>query len=202
MREDRSRIENLVAQNDSLERELDEVRITMLEEVYQLKGVVDSLEITRRTEQLSVRKLRTSGETAQKFAEVFSEVAGASNWGVHEIYDEENDIEIEYISIPSMFIETFIIDHQNAKSLLEQRSTLQSIVQLQDSVLVLSDSMQALELANRTAYREGYEAAFGIYEKTVDDYVAELKKPAFDVDLGSVGLLVGSFAIGVLVGGL
>ena len=198
LRAEKETIEALVARNDSLKDELLSARLDILSRVDHLQDIVDSLELLRDEERLTVRKLRRTEDLQKKFVETFPEVA-SSDWGIHEIYNEEFDISIEYISIPSRFIETFIIQHDEAKNLLAQRDTLQTMANLQRQVNVLSDSVITLETASRTAYQEGYNEAFIVYEDVVDRYVKELEKPQFSFSAANIGLLLGSFAVGVAV---
>ena len=49
-------------------------------------------------------------ELKQRLLENFPE-SGGSDWGVKDVFNEENGIEIEYLLVPLWFSETFIIDH-------------------------------------------------------------------------------------------
>lgn len=165
-----------VSQRDSVENML-QVRVGNLQvEADTLRVRVAELEEIRKEMQLSVRRLRRKEDLQARFIEAFPEMA-ASDWGITDVYNDVEDVYIEYLLIPIWFSETFIINHQNAESYKAQRSSLQMLDSLQIEVIALQDSILHLEQANRIAFQTGYNEAFAKYETLNGKYIDLLQKP-------------------------
>jgi hypothetical protein len=200
LREQRDSILRVVARNDSLQAELMAVRAGFEEERGRLLAQVDSAEQRRATEQLTVRRLRRRADLQARLNQTFPEVA-ASDWGVREIWNEQEQIGIEYLLVPVGFTETFIIDHQNSLAYESQRDTLRSVVQLDSRIISLQDSVFSLERSSRSAFQTGYDQAFTLYQTLNERYIDELRKPRFSLGVkGGIATMAGTFALGVLIG--
>jgi hypothetical protein len=200
LREQRDSVLTIVSANDSLQRELSAVRATMGAEVERLEGVVLRLESERQGQQLSVRMISSKPDLQARLRRTFPEMSD-SEWAVTDVYDEENDVGIEYLRVPLWFAETFIVDHQNAESYKAQADTSASVINLQKRISALQDSVFALERDSRQAYQNGYEAAYTRYEVLNGDYIRLLKQPRVSLGWkGGVGTMLGTFGLGMLVG--
>jgi hypothetical protein len=162
-----------------------------------LKDKVSQLEEERKGAQLSVRKLRKDEDLQKKFIDTFPEIAG-SDWGIQDVYNEEVDLEIQYLLVPLWFSETFIIDHQNSKSYKEQTGLLHSVDSLRLNVIALQDTVLRLEKEKSGAYRTGYNSAYTEYTKLNEDYIKELRKPDFGLPQWTA--IVGGIGVGFLIG--
>ena len=178
LRSQRDSIKVVVAIRDSMQRVIQGIIKDNQVEADSLKDKVGQLEEERKEAQLSVRKLRKDEDLQNKFIETFPEIAG-SDWGVQEVHNEEADLDIEYLLVPLWFSETFIIDHQNSKSYKKQTGLLYTVDSLRINVIALQDSVLRLEEEKSSAYKNGYDIAYGEFEDLNDKYINELKKPTF-----------------------
>ncbi len=198
MRSMRDSLETVVAFRDSIEKILT-LQIDMYkDEADILREHVDLLEQERKEKQLSVRRLRKKEDLQQRLRQTFPEMA-ESDWGITEVLNEEYNIKIEYLLIPLWFSETFIIDHQNAESYLQQKHKLLAVDSLNQSIITLQDSVIVLEKLNREAYQNGYEYAYAKYDSLTTEYIQELKRGRIDWLWPGVGILAGS-AVGYVIG--
>ena len=196
----RDSIYALVARKDSLQEILQEEVINLQGEATLLRKQVAALEEERKQQQLQVRQMRKKEDLQKKLSKTYPEM-GKEPWGVTEAYDSENDVSIEYFMIPLWFTETFIIEHQNSENYKKQRDKLLTLDSLQAAVITLKDSVYRLEIEKSLAYKAGYDTAYSKYTALNEKYIELLQKPP-SVDLGfpSWGTIVGSAAVGVLVG--
>jgi len=189
-----------VTKRDSLQRELQTEVSDLRSAADTLRAHVFELEQERAENQLTVRNLRRKEDLQQRFRETFPEVA-SSDWGVTEVFNENANLDIEYLLTPLWFAETFIIDHQNAKSFEAQRDTLMVLDSLQTQVIALQDTIFRLEEKNKLAYQDGYNEAFTKYEVLNGKYIELLQKPPqVSMGLPSWGTILLSTAGGVILG--
>ena len=196
----RDSIAAVVAVKDSIQKEL-ELQVTGLQtEANILRQEVDSLENLRRREQLKVRLLRKKEDLQDKFMQTFPEIA-YSDWGVTEVYNEAEQISIQYLMVPLWFAETFIIDHQNSLSYQKQKDKLLLVDSLQTAIVQVKDSLRILEMEKGLAYKKGYDEAYAKYEDINKRYIKLLQKPP-QVKIGfpGWGTVLGATAAGVVVG--
>jgi hypothetical protein len=200
LRASRDSIKAVVSLKDSMQVLLT-TQVKQLEsETSRLRIEVQDLEEEREKNQLTVRNIRKKEDLQNRLAETFPEMA-QSDWGVTEVYNEEADIGIEYLLVPLWFSETFIIDHQNSISYLEQRDKLQMVDSLNQEVIVLQDSLFTLEREKAEAYQMGYEEAFTKYEDINTKYIELLEQPpSINFGFPKWGVIGASIGAGVLVG--
>jgi len=165
-----------------------------------LRDTVRQLEVSRQAAVLSIRRLRQTSELQARVAAVFPEVARSSRWGIMELYDEEERVSLEYIVFPAWFAETFLIDHENALNYKQQVGKLAAVDTLNMRVITLKDSVLVLEQQKSAAFRAGYDSAYTKYEALNADYIAHLKNPKVGIKFPGWLALVGSAAVGVVVG--
>ena len=200
LRMQRDTILTIAAVNDSLQRELSFQRAGMEAEADRLRDRITQLEAGRVADQLTVRQLRRKEDLQARLERTFPEMA-ASDWGVTEVFNEENDVGVEYLLVPLWFSETFLIDHQNSVAFQTQVDTLRALNGLLEQVSVLQDSVLVLERGTRAAYERGYNDAYTRYEALNRDYIALLRQPRFSLGVpGGVGALAGSIGAGFLLG--
>lgn len=200
LRSSRDSIKAVVSLKDSIQSLL-RIQVNQLNmQANTLRKQVDQLEEDRAKEQLTVRKIHKKKDLQDKLVKTFPEMA-QSDWGVTEVYNEENQIGIEYLLIPLWFSETFIIDHQNSLSYLKQRDKLLTVDSLRQTVDVLQDSLFTLEQQKANAYKAGYDEAYAKYEALNEDYVQLLKHPP-SIKLGfpKWGVVAAGVGAGVLIG--
>jgi hypothetical protein len=198
--EQRDSILSVVARNDSLQRELSYVRTALESEADMLRERIVMLETERVEAQLTVRRLQRSDELQARFASTFPEMA-ASNWGVTEVVDEEEGVGIEYLMVPLWFTETFLINHENARAYEAQTESYASLVGVQDRVVVLQDSVLALERRNREAFQLGYDNAFTLYQNLNREHIDLLRQPRFSLGIpGGLLTAAGTFGLGAILG--
>jgi hypothetical protein len=200
LRTQRDSIMRMVALNDSLQREVNVVRTGLETEAVRLQDRIDQLEQQRGEAQLSVRRLRRKEDLQARLTQTFPEMA-ASQWGVTELFHEEEGIGIEYLLVPLWFSETFLIDHQNSLAYKTQVDTFRVLDNLRVQISTLQDSVFKLERDSRLAFDRGYREAFQRYEALNADYVDLLRKPRFSLGVpGGLVTLVGSLGAGFVAG--
>lgn len=165
-----------------------------------LRDTVRALEVSRRAAVMSIRHLRQTPELQARVAQVFPEVARSSRWGITELYDEQQRVSLEYIVFPAWFAETFMIDHENAENYRQQVGKLAQVDTLNMQVFQLKDSVLVLETQKSVAFRAGYDSASTRYDALNADYIAYLKNPKVGLKFPGWIALVGSAAVGVVVG--
>lgn len=200
LRASRDSIKAIVSLKDSLQMIMSSQVKQLESEAEHLREEVQVLEDERRENQLTVRSIRKKEDLQDRLLETFPEMA-QSDWGVKEVYNEENDIHIEYLLVPLWFSETFIIDHQNSISYREQRDKLVSVDSLNQRVIVLQDSLFTLEREKSEAFQMGYEEAFTKYEDINTKYIELLEQPpSIDFGIPKWSIIGASIGAGVLVG--
>ena len=199
LREERRSVEALARRNDSLQGVLGEVRVQLQTEATRRRNVVDQLEEARVDTVLGIRSLRTTSEIADRFARTFPEVTAAP-WGIEEVYIADRDVSLEMVMIHISALDQFMVEHENALSFQTQVDTLRTVVELQDSITTLGDSIFVLERQTRVAYVEAYDNVFGRYEDLNARYLSELRKPRFGINLPTFGVILGSAAVGFAIG--
>lgn len=200
LRSSRDSILAIVSLKDSLQALLGNQVKLLQSETDMLRDEVYRLEDERERNQLTVRSIRKKAELQQRLAETFPEMA-MSDWGVTEVYNEENDIGLEYLLVPLWFSETFIIDHQNSESYKKQRDKLFSVDSLHQQISTLKDSLFVLERAKAAAYQTGYDEAYAKYEDINAKYVRLLEKPpSVNIGFPKWGVVAAGVGAGVLVG--
>src|SRR6056297_299318 len=200
LRASRDSIETLVAIKDSMQNILSERVEDLTSQTDQLRSEVQALEEERAENQLTVRNIRKKEDLQNRLAETFPEMA-ESDWGVTEVYNEEFDVELEYLLVPLWFSETFIIDHQNSESYKQQVNRFSEIDSLHQQVSVLKDSLFTLEREKTEAYQRGYQEAFAKYEDINAKYIELLEQPpSIDLGVPKWTVIGASIGAGVLVG--
>ena len=185
---------------DSLQAILADSVQVLTSQTSALRDTVRQLESARQATVLSIRRLRQTSELQARVAAVFPEVARASRWGITELYDDREGVALEYIFFPAFFAETFMIDHENALNYKQQVGKLAALDTLNTQVITLKDSVFVLERQKSAAFRTGYDSAFTKYEALNADYIAYLKNPKVGIKFPGWLALVGSAAVGVVVG--
>lgn len=200
MRSSRDSLKAVVSLKDSLQSMLGREVQQLQSETNRLRGEVDELEEERKKNQLTVRSIRKKEDLQNRLETTFPEMA-RSDWGVREVYNEENDIGVEYLLVPLWFSETFIIDHQNSESYKKQRDKLFAVDSLHQQVNVLKDSLFVLEREKAEAFETGYDEAYAKYEGLNEKYIELLEQPP-SVNLGfpKWGMIGASVGAGVLLG--
>lgn len=200
MRSSRDSLKAVVSLKDSLQSVLSSQVKQLQTETDRLRSEVHELEEERKENQLTVRSIRKKEDLQNRLEKTFPEMA-QSDWGVTEVYNEENDITVEYLMVPLWFSETFIIDHQNSESYKKQRDKLFAVDSLHQRVSVLKDSLFVLEREKAQAYETGYDEAYAKYEDLNEKYIDLLEQPP-SVDLGfpKWGVIGASVGAGVLIG--
>ncbi len=206
---EQARAESLVlaAQRDSLlgvvaQRETEWAQLAARADTFHtqaqvLRDSIGRLEQERADAQLGVRRIRTVGALQTRLRQAFPEL-GKSGWGVTHVPVHQGDtIGIEYLMVPAWFAETFVIDHENAKSWRAQKDRLLAVDSLRLTVIALQDSITRLVQANADAYESGYQAAYASYQDLSKRHIAELKKPR--IRLGSALGLLGATGLGVVI---
>ena len=188
-----------VAKRDTLQRKFQDQVSDLRGEAKTLRVQVARLERERAQQQLTVRRLRSKHDLLRKLKEEFPEMA-YSDLGVTEVYDEEEDVSIEYLLVPLRFSETFIIDHQNSESYEAQRDKFLQVDSLQQCVIVLQDTIFRLEKENRLAYETGYNEAYAEFKTVNEKYIKLLEKPP-QVSMG-LGLPNWAWMLGATAGGV
>jgi hypothetical protein len=198
LRFQRDSLKTVVAYRDSLSGMIQDNIVSKRTEVEILRDQVIRLEEERKENQLSVRNLRKKQDLQNRFEKTFPEVA-YSDWGVTEVYNEQQGVGIEYFLIPLWFSETFIIDHNNSISYKNQKEKLVMVDSLHVLVDSLQDSVLTLEKLNRLAFEEGYRNAYTKYEELNEKYINELQKGKIEWGWQAAGF-VGGGIIGGLIG--
>ena len=199
LRGQRDSLMRFVAVRDSLQQELELSADTLIDRTDALRRQVRELETVRRGQQLSVRQLRRPKELQDRLRTTFPEMA-ASDWGITDVMNEEQAVEIQYLLVPLWFSETFIIDHQNSLNYANQVGRLNAMDSLQQQTITLKDRILVLEREKTEAFRAGYDSAYTKYEVLNEDYIKLLKNPKLSLRWTGPAALLGSAAAGVLVG--
>ncbi len=197
LRASRDSILTVVAFKDSLQKLLQEKIDEKQQVVEDLRIQVELLEQRRKADQLTVRNIRKEEELQKRLEQTFPEMAG-SDWGVTEVYNEEQDISLRYLLIPFWFSETFIIDHQNSLSYQAQRDKLLQVDSLQSMVITLKDSVFTLEKQKSEAFKAGYDEAYAKYDSLNRKYIALLQKPPqINFGLPQWSAVLAGFGLGI-----
>jgi hypothetical protein len=198
LQQERDSIEALVHLNKTVQQSLQQDLEEKEAEADELRDYVDRLEQQRVEKTITVRRLRRTADLQSRLASTFPEMA-RSNWGITTIPFELGDsVGIEYFLVPAWFTETFIINHQNAKSWREQKDELLVVDSLRVLVASMQDSIATLHAQNTLTLQTGYDNASIDYRDLSTCYIAELRKPRFSVG-STVGLCVGAAGAGALI---
>ena len=197
LRSTKDSLETVVAYRDSLEKIIGE-RITEHKDVANdLRKEVFRLEEARKEDQIKVRLLDNRYDLEEKFIKTFPEYAAVMR--ITEFRNEEEDIGLEYLSLPLYVGEDFILYYQNSNSFELQRNKLHSVDSLNQMVINLQDSIIVLEKQNRMAYQDGFNSSVKLHESLSQKYIDELSKGKLGWGWSVAGIL-GAGAAGVLIG--
>jgi hypothetical protein len=199
LRGQRDSLTRFVAVRDSLQQGLELSSDSLITRIDFLRRQVRDLEADRRGQQLSVRQLRRPKDLQDRLRTTYPEMA-ASDWGVTDVMNEEQAVEIQYLLVPLWFSETFIIDHQNSVNYASQVGRLNTMDSLHQQTITLKDQILVLEREKTEAFRTGYDSAYTKYEALNQDYIKLLKNPRVSLKWTGPAALLGSAAAGVLVG--
>lgn len=200
LRASRDSIKAVVAFKDTVQMILQKQVGSLQSEANALRKQVDLIEKERVQGQLVVRRLRKPEALKNKLGETFPELA-ASDWGITEVYNAENQVSLQYLLIPLWFSETFIIQNQNSAAYKEQVVKLRQVDVLQDSIGALKDSIFVLETQKSLAWKGGYDVAFAKYAVVNAKYDSLLKRPPqFKVGLPNTWTFIAGSAVGALGG--
>ncbi len=195
---ERDSIRALVAINAELQESLRKTIGRKESEAESLRDRVADLEQQRIDHALTVRNIRKTSDLEARLESTFPEMA-SSSWGVTKIPFEPGDtLGIEYLVVPVWFAETFIIDHQNAESWLEQKDKLIGVDSLRAVVTAFQDSVATLREQNVLALQAGYDNASSACRDISTRYIAELRKPRMSIG-STVGLCVGAAGAGAVI---
>ncbi|MEO8168083.1 MAG: hypothetical protein ABI623_07545 [bacterium] len=174
--------------------------------IYALVALKDSLQ---RSLQIQVNDLQSEASTLRQQVATLERVRIEKQTfpqikrtlRASEVYDPENQVFVEYLMVPLWFHETFIIEHNNSENYKKQRDKLQTVDSLNTNIIVLKDSVFHLERDKTLAFKSGYDSAYTKYEMMSQKYINLLERPP-EVSFGfpSWGSLVGSAAVGVIIG--
>ena len=163
-----------------------------------LKNEVVKLESERVAKQLSVRRLRNTDQIINKFIDTYPQLNDKNVFVFEHSINEEGTLKMDYAGVPSAYLETFMIEHDRAEKYLNEKNALENAVNAGDEIIVLKDSIFALEKEKFKIYKTAYEDAYNAYMKMNKDYIEELKKPRFG--LPQWGAIVGGVAAGYFMG--
>ncbi len=201
LRAKRDSLETQVAHRDSVITVLERSTTSLTVQIDSLREQVDELERQRRRAEAKAFRLFKPEEYIRQFEEFYPEFAH-SGWGFREIYNEEYQVTIEYFMIPTQFTTAFIQDHIDAVSYRKQTDKLRAADSLWQVVATQQQRIITLERENRQAYQKGYAEAFAKYEEINRKYIHRLENPQVKLGIPSATTLVGSAAVGFLVGSL
>lgn len=200
----------LQAEKDQLEKKVEDIdaqRAVLEDQAARLKAERDSLkhqvtalEESRQAYETKIDNMFSPSDLADEMKIAFPEMGGTP-LGLMEVPDPETGFEIEYFMVPTMFLSTFIQDHENAKSYQKQREKLLRIQENLETNLNITEQIVNLADAKAEAYKAGYEDAFQKYEELHAEYVATLKQPPqVKVGVPSFTTILGAAAVGVAAG--
>ncbi len=195
----RDSIYALVALKDSLQRSL-QIQVNDLQsEASTLRQQVATLERVRIDQQSGIRSIRGKDELLDTLRQTFPQIKRTLR--ASEVYDPENRVFVEYLMVPLWFHETFVIEHNNSENYKRQRDKLQTVDSLNTNIIVLKDSVYHLERDKTLAFKSGYDSAYTKYEMMSQKYINLLEKPP-EISFGfpSWGTIVGTAAVGVIIG--
>ena len=195
---ERDSLEAAVRERDENQAALAVERDAHRAEADRLRDSVHAIERRRAERQVTLRHVRTVGALQDTLRVVFPEL-GDAGWGLATVpLDDGDTLGLEMLVVPAWFAETFVIDRRNAESWRAQRDRLFEVDSLVALVVVLQDSVAALERASRLAFEAGYRGAYADYQDLSRRYVAELGKPRFT--LGRTAGLLAAVGAGVVLG--
>jgi hypothetical protein len=199
LRATRDSIYAFVAVKDSMQEELQVLVKSLNANVNRLRVERDSLERARIDKQFGVRQIRGKEALLDTLRGTFPEVRNTLR--LSEVYDKENDVFLEYLMTPLWFYETFVIDHKNSENYKQQRNKLLVVDSLQTHISTLKDSVFHLEQEKSRAYKNGYDEAYAKYDTLNHKYIDLLQKPPqVNIGLPTWGTILGSAAVGVVIG--
>jgi hypothetical protein len=199
LRGQRDSLTRFVASRDSMQQTLKHTSDSLVVETASLRRQVRELEKKRGEEQFAVRMIATPEDLKARLATTFPEVR-ASDWGIVEVMNQEQDVAIQYLRMPLWFSETFIIDHQNSANYAAQIGRLRLMDTLQQQTITLKDSILVLEQEKTAAYKTGYDSAYTKFAALNKDYVKLLKNPRLSLKWTGPVTVLGSAAAGLLLG--
>lgn len=202
LRQDREALQAKVAELSEKQKQLNSQIESQTTEIAGNKATIARLKDEQAAQQLNVRMLNTSDAQLQSFLKAFPEVAKAKNVGVTKmVVNEELKLTVDYLALPLTFSETFVIEHEAKQKLEAQLEKYKQNEALYGSVIELKDQVLQLEEAKSSAYQEGYDKAFGLYEDVNQKYVALLEKPPkVEFKAPNTWLMLGCSAVGVALG--
>jgi hypothetical protein len=201
LQQNKTALEAKVKELDERQLELNKTIGSQTAEINVNKATIAKLEKSQADNQLKVRNLRTEDELERKFAETYPQLVSVKNFGITQIKDQALNLTLPFYIIPAWFAETFIIEHKNMLAYKKQIDEYKANEKLYGSILTLKDTVFRLETEKVSAYKTGYDEAYGKYEKLNADYIELLKKPpSVEFKPPSLWSALGGTALGLALG--
>jgi hypothetical protein len=178
-------IESVVGQK---EVEIDALKLSIVEEISK-----------RDDQQLNIRMIDNDSALLDEFKKSYPEFSNANNFGVIQVFDDSNQVNIPYLSIPLYFADTFIIEHSQLESYKITEAKYGEVVSIYEEVTKLQDQISLLEKQKAEAWSEGYNNGYKLYTDTQEELITCYKQPRIKIPswLGMGVTAAGGLAAGI-----
>ena len=187
-----------VALRDSLKAAIRGVETTLRGEAVVLRDSIRAEEVRRQAAQLAVWNLRSTDAREVAFQEAFPQFAPTMR--VTEYQRSPDELSVRYLMVPFGAASTFVTYKIRSDSYMEQNALFAVLDSVNLQVISLKDSVEVLNQLNQNALRMGMDTAFSCYGAITQEYIRELERPAFSVNVPSKWYLIGGTAAGFVLG--
>ena len=157
---------------------------------------------------LTVRRIDTRAAILDAFKKTFPDLSTGADFGIVKIYDEVEGLNQDYLSLPVMYSQTFIIEHNelvNARAEIQERKDIEALygnaIDLSNKVIDKDKEIAGLKDKNTIVYKEGYEAGYARTVELRDDLESCYKEPRFKMPgVGTLALCAAGVGGGIYLG--
>ena len=198
MKIERDSIYGYVAVKDSMQHFWQGQAAEVKGEVSDLRNQVAIQEQGRIDRQLGIRHIRSQEILLDSLRAIFPQIK--TKIFVDSIFESDDGLWFPYLRVPLGFYRTFLIEHNNSESWKGQTRKLLTMDTLHQRIEGMQETILQLERDKTVAFQKGYDSAYTKYEELHKDYIDRLKHPELSIGFPSWGTILGSAAVGVLIG--
>lgn len=191
VKERQETIDGLTAEIDGYQSEKGE----LLAQIEANKQDIANYQKQLQERKLEIADLDSTSAVLDAFRQAFPLVARAHSFGTVDLYDEENDVTIEYAAVPAFALEVFVEYKAEADNRGRQLAEYQANEKLCDQERVLQAQIDTLQREKEQQYIDLTQEYQARYDAMVEKLLAELGKPRIKVPAWKATLLLGGLCV-------
>lgn len=164
-----------------------------------MKGVITVLEKQQKQDFFRIAAMFEPDSLIDQVKVMFPKFRNTP-MGLIEVKAPRTGIEVTCYYLPVQLVSSFIEDRQELMKVKEEKAVMTKINLTYESYVALQDTIISLKEQKAQEYQRGFEYGLKKYEALTKDYMEELKTPKLNFGLPTLGTMIGSAAVGYIIG--